>query len=227
MTKNAQATVVIASPWSSQRRRALDGEGSLAVARSERNYSSLVMVAAHFRYARMTSMSSSAARARFEFGFAAGSRTWKRTWSSRISDVSAPRQAATVSSTFEHSSPLSTQLETLRLHQANERTMLAWLRTGIALMAFGFAIARFGVFLGQVAAVGSLSIAAPRSLGSAWLGAALVAAGMMMSATLRFRQVREGAGGLSRGRTDGFFRRIARYMPAAPVHPNVSHLETS
>jgi uncharacterized membrane protein YidH (DUF202 family) len=25
--------------------------------------------------------------------------------------------------------------ETIRLHQANERTMLAWIRTGIALMA--------------------------------------------------------------------------------------------
>lgn len=41
----------------------------------------------------------------------------------------------------------NTRGETLRLHQANERTMLAWIRTGIALMAFGFAIARFGVFL--------------------------------------------------------------------------------
>ena len=84
------------------------------------------------------------------------------------------------------------QLETLRLHQANERTMLAWLRTGIALMAFGFAIARFGVFLRQVAAIGSVTVHAPRSLGSAWLGAALVAAGMVtsLSATGRYRQVR-------------------------------------
>ena len=82
--------------------------------------------------------------------------------------------------------------ETLRLHQANERTMLAWLRTGIAMMAFGFAIARFGVFLRQIAAGGSITIHAPGSLGSAWLGAALVAAGMITScsATLRYRQVR-------------------------------------
>jgi len=31
-----------------------------------------------------------------------------------------------------------------REHQANERTFLAWLRTSIALIGFGFAIARFG-----------------------------------------------------------------------------------
>jgi len=33
-----------------------------------------------------------------------------------------------------------------RVYFAAERTMLAWLRTGIAIMAFGFVVARFGVF---------------------------------------------------------------------------------
>ncbi|KAM3102801.1 YidH family protein [Phormidesmis sp. 146-12] len=37
-----------------------------------------------------------------------------------------------------------------REHQANERTFLAWLRTAIALIGFGFAIARFGLFLHQL-----------------------------------------------------------------------------
>jgi|GEM_PF-5432662 len=37
-----------------------------------------------------------------------------------------------------------------REHQANERTFLAWLRTSIALIGFGFAIARFGLFLRQL-----------------------------------------------------------------------------
>lgn len=37
-----------------------------------------------------------------------------------------------------------------REHQANERTFLAWLRTSIALIGFGFAIARFGIFLRQL-----------------------------------------------------------------------------
>jgi putative membrane protein len=39
-----------------------------------------------------------------------------------------------------------------REHQANERTFLAWLRTSIALIGFGFAIARFGLFLRQLQA---------------------------------------------------------------------------
>lgn len=34
-----------------------------------------------------------------------------------------------------------------REHQANERTFLAWLRTAIALIAFGLTIARFGYLL--------------------------------------------------------------------------------
>ncbi|BCX08223.1 MAG: hypothetical protein KatS3mg066_2082 [Fischerella sp.] len=37
-----------------------------------------------------------------------------------------------------------------REHQANERTFLAWLRTSIAFIGFGFAIARFGLFLRQL-----------------------------------------------------------------------------
>ena len=37
-----------------------------------------------------------------------------------------------------------------REHQANERTFLAWLRTSIALIGFGFAIARFGLFLREL-----------------------------------------------------------------------------
>ncbi len=44
-----------------------------------------------------------------------------------------------------------------REHQANERTFLAWLRTSIALIGFGFAIARFGIFLRQM----SLAISQP------------------------------------------------------------------
>jgi putative membrane protein len=82
--------------------------------------------------------------------------------------------------------------ETLRLHQANERTMLAWIRTGIALMAFGFAIARFGVFLRQMASIGQVPIRAQHGIGSTWVGAVLVALGMIanLMATIRYAQIR-------------------------------------
>ncbi len=35
-------------------------------------------------------------------------------------------------------------------HLANERTFLAWLRTGIATIAFGFVVARFGLLLREL-----------------------------------------------------------------------------
>ena len=39
-------------------------------------------------------------------------------------------------------------------HAANERTFLAWVRTGIAVIAFGFVIEKFNLFLLTVAAAG-------------------------------------------------------------------------
>ena len=49
----------------------------------------------------------------------------------------------------EHPSHTTRPPSRQREHQANERTFLAWLRTSIALIGFGFAIARFGLFLRQ------------------------------------------------------------------------------
>ena len=36
-------------------------------------------------------------------------------------------------------------------HLANERTFLAWIRTGIAIMGFGFVVARFGLAIRELA----------------------------------------------------------------------------
>ena len=47
--------------------------------------------------------------------------------------------------------PLSverTRLAALRVHLANERTFLAWLRTALGVMAFGFLLEKFDVALG-------------------------------------------------------------------------------
>ena len=77
-----------------------------------------------------------------------------------------------------------------RDHAANERTLLAWIRTGIALMAFGFAIARFGLFLREVAQVGQVHVR--QGMGSAWVGVVLVVIGLVTNAaaTVRYGQVR-------------------------------------
>jgi putative membrane protein len=71
--------------------------------------------------------------------------------------------------------------------------MLAWIRTGIALMAFGFAIARFAVFLRQVASVGQLAVRPQHGVGSAWVGAVLVALGMIANLLARSATRRSGA----------------------------------
>lgn len=54
--------------------------------------------------------------------------------------------------------------------------MLAWMRTGIALMTFGFVIARIGVWLRALGA--STHAVEPQSLGTAWLGGAFVVLGV-------------------------------------------------
>ncbi|MDA8423568.1 MAG: DUF202 domain-containing protein, partial [Nitrospiraceae bacterium] len=38
-----------------------------------------------------------------------------------------------------------------RVHMANERTFLAWIRTSVAIMAFGFVVEKFSLFVKQMA----------------------------------------------------------------------------
>ena len=75
---------------------------------------------------------------------------------------------------------------------ANERTLLAWIRTGVALMGFGFAIARFGLFLREIAQVGQVHVSGDRGVGSAWFGVVLVLLGLITntSATVRYAKLR-------------------------------------
>ncbi|MEL6816558.1 MAG: DUF202 domain-containing protein [Cyanobacteria bacterium J06598_3] len=65
-----------------------------------------------------------------------------------------------------------------REHQANERTFLAWLRTSISLIGFGFAIARFGLFLKQLQSDNDLPD--PSAANSQLLGVGLVALGVVV-----------------------------------------------
>jgi putative membrane protein len=90
----------------------------------------------------------------------------------------------------ENPTPARNGESSFRDHAANERTLLAWIRTGIALMGFGFAIARFGLFLREVAAVGRIGEAPVRGLGSAWFGVALVVLGLLTNAAAMYRYAR-------------------------------------
>lgn len=42
------------------------------------------------------------------------------------------------------------KLANRRVHMANERTFLAWVRTSIGIMAFGFVLERFALFIKQM-----------------------------------------------------------------------------
>jgi uncharacterized protein (DUF302 family)/uncharacterized membrane protein YidH (DUF202 family) len=63
---------------------------------------------------------------------------------------------------------------------AAERTFLAWVRTGLALMGFGFVVARFGLFLRQLVAVQHRNSAQPYGL-SLWFGTGLIAVGVIVN----------------------------------------------
>ncbi len=63
-----------------------------------------------------------------------------------------------------------------RVPLAAERTLLAWVRTGLAMMGFGFVVARFGLFLRELAAVGHRPAHQPQA--SLWIGVTLVLMGV-------------------------------------------------
>src|SRR4029077_3132211 len=71
-----------------------------------------------------------------------------------------------------------------RTYFAAERTLLAWIRTGLALMGFGFVVARFGMFLQQLHIAGHASSVQPYGL-SLWFGTALIGAGGSAESILR------------------------------------------
>jgi len=63
---------------------------------------------------------------------------------------------------------------------AAERTFLAWIRTGLALMGFGFVVARFGLFL-QALLGGRMSLDSHSCGLSFWFGTALIVAGVAVN----------------------------------------------
>ena len=75
-------------------------------------------------------------------------------------------------------------------HLANERTFLAWIRTSIAVMAFGFVVVKFALFIKQISIVLAGKVILPGKSYSAFIGIILVGIGAVMAlmAFLRYRE---------------------------------------
>jgi putative membrane protein len=72
---------------------------------------------------------------------------------------------------------------------AAERTLLAWVRTGLALMGFGFVVARFGLFLQQFQIIQHAPHVESYGL-SLWFGTALIVLGVLVNLFSGWQYVR-------------------------------------
>jgi uncharacterized protein (DUF302 family)/uncharacterized membrane protein YidH (DUF202 family) len=77
----------------------------------------------------------------------------------------------------------------IRDYLAAERTLLAWIRTGLALMGFGFVVARFGLFLQELQVAERAPSLQPYGL-SLWFGVALIAMGIAVNLFSAWRHAR-------------------------------------
>jgi len=77
-----------------------------------------------------------------------------------------------------------------RDHLANERTFLAWVRTGVAIVVFGFAIGRFAIAMRQLT---EFQGHGSKTTGiSVWMGSSAMLGGVVMvvAGLLRYRRTR-------------------------------------
>jgi putative membrane protein len=72
---------------------------------------------------------------------------------------------------------------------AAERTLLAWIRTGLALMGFGFVVARFGLFLQELQSAQRAPSVQTYGL-SLWFGTVLIGAGVAVNLLSAWRHAR-------------------------------------
>jgi putative membrane protein len=73
----------------------------------------------------------------------------------------------------------------VRDYFAEERTFLAWIRTGLAAMGFGFVVARFGLYLAEVQGG-----AAPPDRFALWSGTAFIVIGVVVNLLSTRRHLR-------------------------------------
>ena len=75
-----------------------------------------------------------------------------------------------------------------RIYFAAERTLLAWLRTGLGLIGIGFAVSRFGLFLREIHLGSALPLHTTGA--SLYSGVSLVVLGVLVNAAAAAHHVR-------------------------------------
>ncbi len=97
-----------------------------------------------------------------------------------------------------------------RVYLAAERTFLAWIRTSVSLMGFGFLIARFALWLREYQAIMTTTAQAQSGL-STWLGLVMifVGVGVCLMAAVRYR---------------GYVQALKRGETNPPLHSGTSLL---
>lgn len=85
-----------------------------------------------------------------------------------------------------------------RDHLANERTFLAWIRTSVGVMAFGFVVVKFSLFIKQISLMLGKENIIPSKGYSGIVGIALVAAGTF-TAVLSYIRYKQTEKQLNRG----------------------------
>lgn len=91
----------------------------------------------------------------------------------------------------KHSDPEKIKSQYASDHLANERTFLAWMRTSIGIMAFGFVVVKFSLFLRQLSLLLGKNAALPPPTGySSAIGIVLVAVGavVLILAYLKYKK---------------------------------------
>jgi len=76
-----------------------------------------------------------------------------------------------------------------RIYMAVERTFLAWIRTGLSLMGFGFVVARFGLFLRELSEV-ALDQSVRVTGFSMWAGTMMVLVGVVVNVVAAVQHVK-------------------------------------
>jgi putative membrane protein len=78
-------------------------------------------------------------------------------------------------------------------HSANERTYLAWIRTAITIMAFGFLIEKFDLFIAYLGKASNNELLFRPSLSAELVGLGLFLVGILIivTATVRFFAYKE------------------------------------